>query len=161
MGKSLWLPIFIEKLTFTGEYVYFTKTVTIFAKSTPARNNRDRVNLEVDDFNFNKIEESFEPVFIDPGRNLVITSAQRTNDIHTLPTKEFYDMANTPESNIPIAKASHDVESYHYHRHYMHKNYACFFRFYDMSSTKIRMKNFVSKQKALDESVNILTNGGK
>ncbi|KAI9251259.1 hypothetical protein EDC94DRAFT_288732 [Helicostylum pulchrum] len=64
------------------------------------------------------------------------------------------------ESNIPTAKTS-NVEYYNYHLHYMHENYARFFRFYNMNSAKIRMKNFISKQKALDESVNILINGGK
>ncbi|GAA5794927.1 hypothetical protein HPULCUR_000275 [Helicostylum pulchrum] len=37
-----------------------------FAKPVSTRNNLDRVNLELDGFNFNEIEDCFEPIYIDP-----------------------------------------------------------------------------------------------
>lgn len=41
----------------------------------------------------------------------------------------------------------------------MHRQYARLFALYNMDSAEIQMKNLIPKQKALDESVNILIHG--
>jgi len=136
------------------------------------------VQLELSDFNTTEIEECFDPIFIDPGRTHAYTSIQGDNDFRRLSTKEYYDMSGAKkrnsdmqqkkrqeeidqlESNIPSPKTV-NLNNYNNHLNYIHQHYSTLFNFYNIHSAKPRMKNYISKQKALDEAVNILINGGR
>ncbi|KAI8097817.1 uncharacterized protein B0P05DRAFT_461116, partial [Gilbertella persicaria] len=130
------------------------------------------------DFNQGEINDHFNPCFLGPNRNSPYVAYYGENQVRKLSSKEYYSMSGSPnrsekkdqlktvqglkklETRIPIPKTS-SVDNYEIHVNYMMTHLPNFFGFYSFRTASIRWRNYVGRQCALDEAVNILLSGGK
>ncbi|KAI8085967.1 uncharacterized protein B0P05DRAFT_570147 [Gilbertella persicaria] len=149
-----------------------------FARNIPQVPNEDKIVLELSDFNQGEIDEHFNPCFLDPNRNSPYVAYYGENQVRKLSSKEYYSMSGSPnrsekkdqlktiqglkklETRIPIPKTS-SVNNYEIHVNYVMTHLPNFFGFYSFRTASIRWRNYLGRQCALDEAVNILLSGGK
>jgi hypothetical protein len=151
----------------------------------PRAEAREKVELTLDDFTDTEIRSFFRLATIDPGRTSAYAAYYGNEQKRKLGTKEYYahgrqgprakkmerkkKLKNLPggrsisdiESNIPSCKST-SVSDYVAWTNYVLLNLKYLFDFYNFENTaEDRWQNFVSKQASIEESVNILINGGK
>ena len=141
------------------------------------------VDLELDDFCADEIESYFRPCAIDPGRQHIFQAAYGTgSDQHELrrcSTKEYYQLTGSLqrkkklqaakkrngieyiESNFPTAKTS-NIEQYKEYVQYFFWHLPRLLEFYNFDNdTERRFHDYQGRQRAREEMVNIIVNGGK
>ncbi|GAA5812996.1 hypothetical protein MFLAVUS_006462 [Mucor flavus] len=137
-----------------------------------------RVSLELDDFTTEEVEQYFRPCAVDLGRIDAFVSYHGGNDIRRLSSSEYYNMHGTVtrqkseqdrkgrsgleaiETNIPSPKTL-SIEKYSSYITYMIEHLNALHSFYNFETAKIKWLNYLASQKTIQESVNILLNGGK
>jgi hypothetical protein len=150
----------------------------IFAESCTTNETTSATTLELEDFSWQEIKSSFRPCTLDPGRNHLFTSYHGRNQIRSMSTKEYYSYGGTIhrrniqdkrkiqenfkpiETGIPTAKTT-SIEKYRRHVHYLVEEYLNrLLGFYNQEIPKDRWLNYLAKWKAIEETTNILINGG-
>ncbi|KAH8554188.1 hypothetical protein BGW37DRAFT_421947, partial [Umbelopsis sp. PMI_123] len=154
----------------------------LFARKKPAAENIRNVELSLEDFNSTEIEQSFQPVLVDPGRNQVVTAAYGTGNVRhemrRVSTKEYYTMVGPTrrnsvlqkekretgleriETNIPTPKTA-NIQQYDEHTRYILRHLETSLSFNSCHRGKMRCQNYQGRQRAREEMVNIFVNGGK
>jgi hypothetical protein len=154
----------------------------VFIFSRQAKSQQEKIELGLDDFNSEEIEELFIPVAIDPGRKNACTGSYDygsvSHMIHNLSTKEYYNMTGSKkaadelqvlkdragitliESNVPTAKTC-KVSAYLSHVRHVVQHLATFFSFYNEDDGERKFLAYRNTQRARAEAVNMFVNGGK
>lgn len=167
-----------QKMFLNGLYTDgYTCRVLLCRKLLPSLAEH-RVSLELDDFTTEEVEQYFRPCAVDPGRIDAFVSYHGGNDIRRLSSSEYYNMHGTVtrqkseqgrkgrsgleaiETNIPSPKTL-SIEKYSSYITYMIEHLNALHSFYNFETAKIKWLNYLASQKTIQESVNILLNGGK
>lgn len=137
-----------------------------------------QVSLELEDFTTEEVKQYFRPCTVDPGRIDAFVSYHGVNDIRRLSSSEYYNMHGTVtrqkseqdrkrrsgleaiETNIPSPKTL-SIEKYSSYITYMLEHLNTLHSFYNFETAKIKWLNYLASQKTIQESVNILLNGGR
>lgn len=153
----------------------YTCRVSFCRKKTPS-SPLDKVTLELSDFNSEEVDQFFRPCTVDPNRKDIFTSYHGENDLRRLSASEYYNMngvvnrqrleqerkkANQVEqieTNIPSPKTT-SVISYRNYMTYMLRNFESLENFYNFQTARIHWSNYIGKQRAIEQAVNILVNG--
>ncbi|KAI7899332.1 uncharacterized protein BX663DRAFT_554972 [Cokeromyces recurvatus] len=119
-----------------------------FARSVPETLEEDKVNLEIADFNADKVENFFRPCFLDPGRKNAYVAYYGDERVRSLTVNEYYYSSGSVnrarkqdafkieqgiknlETQIPMTKTS-SADSYINHLTYVLTHLGRFFDFYD------------------------------
>jgi hypothetical protein len=154
----------------------------LFARKKPPDNDIHSVQLSLDDFCATDIETYFQPIAVDPGRNQIFTavtgSGSLPHEIRRCSTKEYYAMVGSDRrtSLLQISKREHGIDVienqlptsktaslYRYRSYisYLLLKFEALASFYTMSTAEMRFRNYQGRQRAGEELVNMLTNGGK
>lgn len=141
------------------------------------------MDLQLDDFEQNEIEEYFTPCALDPGRRDIFQAAYGAGDtpheIRHCSTKEYYQLTGSPdrnkklqnekkrlgieyiESSFPTAKTA-DIAQHKEYVRYLFWHLDTLFSFYNFNrSAESRFRDYQGKQRAREELMNMITNGGK
>ena len=136
------------------------------------------VDLELQDFNAEEIGRHFRPCAIDPGRTDAFTAEYSDGQSRSLGTHEYYSMTGSlarsrqlnirkrehnvqeTETNIPTPKVT-TLAAFNVHVAYVLRHLHTLFNFYSPNSAIAHWKVYCGKQKAIEEAVNIVINGGK
>ncbi|KAI9275006.1 hypothetical protein EDC94DRAFT_509375, partial [Helicostylum pulchrum] len=137
-------------------------------------------NLELQDFTFEEVENTYRPRFIDPGRKSVFTAANgldsSQHQVRRCNTKKYYHLTGSTvyssklqkkkdeegitviESGIPTSK-SLDTASFLSYAEYMLSHLDALFTFYGFQTAKIRFNLYQGRQRAPEYMVNMLLDG--
>ncbi|PHZ13490.1 uncharacterized protein RHIMIDRAFT_120768 [Rhizopus microsporus ATCC 52813] len=136
------------------------------------------VSLELSDFTTDEVDKYFRPCTVDPGRKDAFVSYHGGTDIRRLSSAEYYSMSGTVnrqkaqqgrkqslgiesiETNIPSPKTA-STQRYMLYITYILQHMDSLFNFYNFETTKLKWLNYIGSQEVIQESVNILLNGGK
>lgn len=141
------------------------------------------MELELSDFKEEEIENYFMPCALDPGRRDIFQAAygaQNTeHEIRRSSTREYYQWTGSPkrnenlkkarkrngieeiESNFPSAKTA-DITRYSEYVRYLFLHLETLFTFYCFDNdAERRFRAYQGKQRAQEELVNVIVNGGK
>lgn len=136
----------------------------------------DKVTLKLSDFNSEEVDQFFRPCTVDPNRIDIFTSYHGKNDLRRLSTSEYYNMNGVVnrqrleqerkkanrieqiETNVPSPKTTSDT-NYKDHIIYMLRNFENLGNFYNFQIARIHWSNYIGKQRAIEQAVNILVNG--
>ncbi|KAI7875521.1 uncharacterized protein EV154DRAFT_486696 [Mucor mucedo] len=118
------------------------------------------------------------PCTVDPNRKDVFVSFHGNTDVRRLSSAEYYNMngsanrlkleqdrkkeqgVQTIETNIPSVKSA-VTDKYITHVKYMMQHKDTLFSFYNFQTARVKWCNYIRKQRALQDAVNILINGSK
>lgn len=149
-----------------------------FARNVPEKLDQDRVNLEISDFNEDKVNNFFRPCFLDPGRKNAYVAYYGDEQVRSLTANEYYYSSGSInrarnedalkiqqgikdlETSFPTSKTS-SIALYMNHFLYVVAHMDHFFDFYNFRTASIKWNNYHDRQCALEEACNILINGGK
>ncbi|KAI8978953.1 hypothetical protein BDB01DRAFT_725745 [Pilobolus umbonatus] len=149
----------------------------IFARNSIPKESR-KPDLTLDDFNTDEVRQFFTPVAVDPGRTNAVTIFNEYSQVRQLGTNEYYNMSGTRasgkqlqerqieegvhiiESQIPTTKTC-NINQYSEHVTYILQHLERLFTFYGVHTNRYKWLASCGRQKALDEAVNIVINGGK
>ena len=150
-----------------------------FHFSRSAKSKLADQNLEAQDFDLEEVEEFFRPCAVDPGVATLVTASYGTNgERRRFTNSEYYAVTGslrrnneinklkqrsgiqTIESQFPTAKTIRETQ-YHDYVRYFFTNKEALFNFYGEEGGERRFYDYQGRQKALEESANILINGGK
>ncbi|GAA5801765.1 hypothetical protein HPULCUR_007218 [Helicostylum pulchrum] len=161
--------IFINEVKADGYTCQFT-----FARGKTEQT--PMVKLELQCFSQEGINLYFRPCTVDPGRSQVFTSYHDNGQIRRMSTKEYYSFGGTLsrmrsqdrikirigiktiENNKPSPKTT-NVTRYQDHVAYLLLIMDVLLEFYGFNTYENRWLNYLAKQKAKEEAVNILING--
>ena len=135
----------------------------------------------MDHFNYDEIQTSYNPLFLDPGRKSVFKAVSGLDTTaHTImrcTTKEYYHLTGSTkfsstqnklkkassieeiESRIPTTKTS-DPNAYFKFMKYILQHLDVLFGFYNAKTCKYRFFLYQGKQRACELMVNMLVGGG-
>jgi hypothetical protein len=169
------------KKTFANK-VLTDGTSVVFIFSRPAKTEIDNIDLELDDFSSEEVQEFFHPCAIDPGRTNAVTAAygygSTSHMLRRLSTKEYYHQIGSQQSNasvqrmkdrvgvttiesaVPTGKTA-NLLSYLSHVQYLVRHLTDLFNFYNEQQGQRSLLAYKNKQRAVAEAVNLLINGGK
>jgi hypothetical protein len=136
-------------------------------------------NLVPEDFHIQEVEEFFRPCAVDPGVATLVTasygidgerrrftnneyyavtgSGRRNHDLNKLKRRSGIQVI---ESQFPTAKTIRETQYHDYVRHFF-MNKDALFNFYGEEGGERRFYDYQGRQRAIEESANILINGGK
>ncbi|KAI7889213.1 uncharacterized protein EV154DRAFT_592502 [Mucor mucedo] len=138
-----------------------------------ARFNFAKINI-----NTEEIDRYFRPCTVDPNRKDAFVSFHGNTDVRRLSSAEYYNMngsanrlkleqdrkkeqgVQTIETNIPSVKSA-VTDKYITHVKYMMQHKDTLFSFYNFQTARVKWCNYIGKQRALQDAVNILINGSK
>jgi hypothetical protein len=154
----------------------------LFARKKPPGEHIRNVELSLGDFNSTEIEQSFQPVAVDPGRNQVFTAAYGTSngrhEMRRFSRKEYYTMIGSTrrnaelqkekretgleriETNMPTPKTT-SIQQYNLYTGYLLLHLETILSFNNYHRGKMRFQNYQGRQRAREEMVNIFVDGGK
>lgn len=150
----------------------------LFARRVLPSSPEDNIRLELDDFSSEEVNKHFRPCTVDPGRRDPFVSYHGGTDIRRLSSIEYYNMGGSVtrmkkqqkykqelgiekiETDIPSPKTA-SVEQFVLYVAYMLQHMNTLFGFYGFDTSKVKWLNYLSSQQVIEESVNILINGGK
>lgn len=150
----------------------------LFARRVLPSSPEDNIRLELDDFSSEEVNKHFRPCTVDPGRRDPFVSYHGGTDIRRLSSIEYYNMGGSVtrmkkqqkykqelgiekiETDIPSPKTA-SVEQFVLYVAYMLQHMNTLFDFYGFDTSKVKWLNYLSSQQVIEESVNILINGGK
>ncbi|KAG2191036.1 hypothetical protein INT47_006012 [Mucor saturninus] len=149
-----------------------------FCRKRYAESPVNETALELQDFNSEEIDRYFRPCTVDPNRKDAFVSFHGNTDIRRLSSAEYYNMngsanrlkleqdrkkeqgVQTIETNIPSVKSA-VADKYITHVKYMMQHQDTLFNFYNFQTARVKWCNYIGKQRALQDAVNILINGSK
>ncbi|KAI7892841.1 uncharacterized protein EV154DRAFT_537312 [Mucor mucedo] len=129
-----------------------------------------RFNFAKININTEEIDRYFRPCTVDPNRKDAFVSFHGNTDVRRLSSAEYYNMngsanrmkleqdrkkeqgVQTIETNIPSVKSA-VADKYITHD--------TLFSFYNFQTARVKWCNYIGKQRALQDAVNILINGSK
>lgn len=167
-----------QKMFLNGFYTDGYTCRVLFCKKVSPFSNEQKVTIELSDLKAEEVNRHFRPCTVDPGRRDPFVSFHGGNDIRRLSSREYYSMYGTVrrqrqqqrlkdqlgiatiEANIPSPKTT-SGELYVSYAQYLMENLHQLFSFYNFESLRNRWLNYLASQKSIEESVNILLNGGK
>ncbi|GAA5794871.1 hypothetical protein HPULCUR_000219 [Helicostylum pulchrum] len=114
-------------------------------------------NLELQDFTFEEVENTYRPRFIDPGRKSVFTAANGLGSSQHQ-VRRCEEGITVIESGIPTSK-SLDTASFLSYAEYMLSHLDALFTFYGLQTAKIRFNLYQGRQRAPEYMVNMLLDG--
>ncbi|ORE10069.1 hypothetical protein BCV72DRAFT_200410, partial [Rhizopus microsporus var. microsporus] len=139
------------------------------------------IDLKLEDFGLEEVKQTYQPMFLDPGRKSVFTAAiclDTTNhQIRRCSTAEYYHITGSTkyikqleklkvqkgikeiENSIPSSKTAECV-AYLLYIEYILTHAGVLFAFYDYKTAKDHFYLYQGKQRAAEETVNILVHGG-
>lgn len=138
----------------------------------------NETSLELHDFNNDEVDRYFRPCTVDPNRKDAFVSFHGNTDVRRLSSAEYYNMNGSTnrmnleqnrkkelgvqiiETNIPSVKSA-VADKYITHVKYMLQHMNTLFNFYSFQTARIKWCNYIGKQRALQDAVNILINGSK
>jgi hypothetical protein len=154
----------------------------VFARKKSENQSIQNVQLSLEDFDASEIEQSFQPVAVDPGRNQVFTASYGTSsgqhELRRCSSKEYSAMAGSArrnaqmqkekketamlriETNLPTPKTA-NIEQYEKYLRYLLLHLETILSFYHYNRGIARFHNYKGRQRAREEMVNIFANGGK
>ncbi|KAL7326540.1 hypothetical protein PS15p_208868 [Mucor circinelloides] len=150
----------------------------LFARRVLPSSPEDNICLELGDFSSEEVNKHFRPCTVDPGRRDPFVSYHGGTDIRRLSSIEYYNMGGSVtrmkkqqkykqelgiekiETDIPSPKTA-SVEQFVPYVAYMLQHMNTLFDFYGFDTSKVKWLNYLSSQQVIEESVNILINGGK
>ncbi|ORE07898.1 hypothetical protein BCV72DRAFT_204608 [Rhizopus microsporus var. microsporus] len=150
----------------------------LFCRKVLLSSVADGVSLELSDFTTDEVDKYFRPCTVDPGRKDTFVSYHGGTDIRRLSSAEYYSMSGTVnrqkaqqgrkqnlgiesiKTNIPSPKTA-STQRYMLYITYILQHMDSLFNFYNFETTKLKWLNYIGSQEAIQESVNILLNGGK
>lgn len=139
-------------------------------------------DLKVEDFCTEEVEEFFRPCAVDPGVTNLITAAygagRESHDIRSFSNNEYYAMTGSKRRNYELNKKKEasgiaDIESrfpsartvrmeeYGEYLTYFFRHSQELREFYTFETSKTSFENYQGRQRALEETANILINGGR
>jgi hypothetical protein len=154
-----------------------------FARKKLARNDITcEKTLQVEDFSIAEVEEFFRPCAIDPGVTTLITAAYGTgsdsHEVRSFSNKEYYALTGskrrnadmnkkktscgiaTIESKMPSPKTV-NLSEYQAYLNYFFENSQALRNFYNFETADTSFKHYQGRQRAIEETANILINGGR
>ncbi|KAI7891472.1 uncharacterized protein EV154DRAFT_442882 [Mucor mucedo] len=149
-----------------------------FCRKAYAESPVNETALELQDFNSEEIDRYFRPCTVDPNRKDAFVSFHGNTDVRRLSSAEYYNMngsanrmkleqdrkkeqgVQTIETNIPSVKSA-VTDKYITHVKYMMQHKDTLFSFYNFQTARVKWCNYIGKQRALQDAVNILINGSK
>lgn len=159
----------------------FSVDCLFYKESKDTAGGSDSLDLQLEHFNYEEIQASYSPTFIDPGRKSVFTAVSGLDtNAHTImrcSTKEYYHYTGSTkfsaaqkrlkktnhieeiESNIPTTKTS-SADGFRRYIEYTFQHLNRLFDFYDHNSAKSRFFLYQGRQRAPEIMVNMLINGG-
>ncbi|CEG78583.1 hypothetical protein RMATCC62417_13166 [Rhizopus microsporus] len=138
----------------------------------------DDVSLELSDFTTDEVDKYFRSCTVDPGRKDAFVSYHGGTDVRRLSSAAYYGMGGTVkrqklqqgrkkslgieriETDMPSPKTA-SIQQYMLYLTYILQHMDVLLNFYNFETAKLKWLNYVGSQKAIQESVNILLNGGK
>ncbi|KAI7903923.1 uncharacterized protein BX663DRAFT_542240 [Cokeromyces recurvatus] len=172
------LPEQKGKMFLNGLYTDGYTCRVVFARKVLLLSPEDNICLELNDFTNEEVDKHFRPCTVDPGRRDPFVSYHGGTDIRRLSSIEYYNMGGSVrrmkeqqkrkqrlgiekiETDIPSPKTA-SVEQFVLYITYMLQHMNTLLNFYGFETFKIKRLNYLSSQKTIQESVNILINGGK
>lgn len=149
----------------------------LFARKVFPSPPEHNIRLELNDLSSEEVNKHFRPCTVDPGRRDPFVSYHGGTDIRRLSSIEYYNMGGSVtrmkeqqkhkhrlgigkiETGIPSPKTA-SMEQFVLYITYMSQHMNTLFDFYGFETSKVKWLNYLSSQKAIQESVNILINGG-
>ncbi|KAG2208537.1 hypothetical protein INT47_010233 [Mucor saturninus] len=172
------LPEQKERMFLNGLYTDGYTCRVLFARKVLPSPPEEKIRLELDDLSSEEVNKHFRPCTVDPGRQDPFVSYHGGSDIRRLSSSEYYNMGGNVtrmkeqqkhkhrlgiekiETDIPSPKTA-SAEQFVSYITYMSQHMNTLFDFYDFETAQVKWLNYLSSQKAIQESVNILINGGK
>lgn len=144
----------------------------LFYKRARSSNPINSCQLELADFEYQEVQNTYKPTFIDPGRKSVFTAAGGLNNEHTLmrcTTKEYYHYTGSTryladqqkrKKEAGMTKLESEIPSYCSYITYMLNHLGAFFAFYNATTAKDRFFLYQGRQRAPEKMVEMLVSGG-
>ncbi|GAA5811153.1 hypothetical protein MFLAVUS_004583 [Mucor flavus] len=150
----------------------------LFARKALPSPPEDNICLELNDLSREEVNKHFRLCTVDPRRQDPFVSYHGGTDIRRLSSIEYYNIGGSVtrmkeqqkykhrlgiekiETDIPSPKTA-SMEQFVLYITYMSQHMNTLFDFYGFETFKVKWLNYLSSQKAIQESVNILINGGK
>ncbi|CEG80227.1 hypothetical protein RMATCC62417_14594 [Rhizopus microsporus] len=139
------------------------------------------IDLKLEDFGLEEVKQTYQPMFLDPGRKSVFTTAigldKTKHQIRRCSTPEYYHMTGSTkyikkleklkaakgikeiETNMPSPKTS-QCAAYLVYIEYILTHVGALFAFYDYKTAKDRFYLYQGRQIVAEEMVNLLVHGG-
>jgi hypothetical protein len=139
-------------------------------------------DLKVDDFTSEEIMEFFRPCAVDPGAATLMTAAYGTgyanHEVRSFSNREYYAVTGSKRRNHDMNKAKTEkgistIESqfptsrtvslteYQAYLKYFFENSQVLRDFYSFGTAAKHFKDYQGRQRAIEETGNLLINGGK
>ncbi|GAA5816830.1 hypothetical protein MFLAVUS_010364 [Mucor flavus] len=172
------LPEQKGKMFLNGLYTDGYTCRVLFARKVLPSPPEDNICLELSDLSSEEVNKHFRTCTVDPGRQGPFVSYHGGTDIRRLSSIEYYNMGGSVtrmkeqqkhkhrlgiekiETDIPSPKTA-SMEQFVLYITYMSQHMNTLFDFYGFETSKVKWLNYLSSQKAIQESVNILINGEK
>ncbi|GAA5808492.1 hypothetical protein MFLAVUS_001883 [Mucor flavus] len=172
------LPEQKGKMFLDGLYTDGYTCRVLFARKVLPSPPEYNICLELNDLSSEEVNKHFRPCTVDPGRRDPFVSYHGGTDMRRWSSIEYYDMGGSVtlikeqqkhkhrldiekiETNIPSPKTV-SMEQFVLYITYMSQHMNTLFDFYSFETSKVKWLNYLSSQKSIQESVNILINGGK
>ncbi|KAI7903781.1 uncharacterized protein BX663DRAFT_505200 [Cokeromyces recurvatus] len=148
------LPEQKEKMFLNGLYTDGYTCRVLFARKVLPSSPEYNICLELNDFTNEEVDKHFRLCTVDPGRWDPFVS------YHEQQKRKQRLGVGKIETDIPSPKTV-SVEQFVLYITYMLQHMNTLLNFYGFETSKIKWLNYLSSQKAIQESVNILINGGK
>ncbi|KAI7865456.1 uncharacterized protein EV154DRAFT_557220 [Mucor mucedo] len=174
---SLWCFVKLDSQDLTGVFPTASMERISFCRKRYAESPVNEIALELQDFNSEEIDRYFRPCTVDPNRKDAFVSFYGNTDARRL--SSAYDNMNistnrlkleqdrkkeqgvqTIETNIPSVKSA-GADKYITHVKYMMQHQGTLFNFYNFQTARVKWCNYIGKQRALQDAVNILINESK
>ncbi|KAH8552432.1 hypothetical protein BGW37DRAFT_424235 [Umbelopsis sp. PMI_123] len=171
-----------NKLSFTNRVLTDGFAMNFIFARRKSMDKVQNIQFDFNDFTLAEINERFQPVAADPGRNQVFTSCygsgQEPHKIRRISSKEYYAMTGSSERNeklkkekreaglieieikIPTAKIA-NIHQYLQYIEYVLEHMTELLSFYNPSRAEGRFRNYQGVQRAREEMANVLLDGGK
>ncbi|KAL4207464.1 hypothetical protein AB4K20DRAFT_1832890 [Rhizopus microsporus] len=159
----------------------FTVDFVINKRTTKDTSLAANVDLAPEDFDLKEVKQTYQPMFLGPGRKSVFTAAiglDTTNhQIRRCSTAKYYHMTGSTkyikkleklktekgikdiENNITSAKTA-ECATYLSYIEYILTHVGTLFAFYDYKTAKDRFFMYQGRQRATEEMVNMLVHRG-
>ncbi|PHZ13402.1 uncharacterized protein RHIMIDRAFT_305406 [Rhizopus microsporus ATCC 52813] len=166
------------RMFLNGMYTDDYTCSVLFCRKVLLSSVADGVSLELSDFTTDEVDTYFRPCTVGPGRKDAFVSYHGGTDIRRLSSAEYYSMSGTVsrqkvqqgrkqnlgiesiKTNIPSPKTA-STQRYMLYITYILQHMDSLFNFYNFETTKLKWLNYIGSQEVIQESVNILLNGGK
>ncbi|KAI7904884.1 uncharacterized protein BX663DRAFT_484956 [Cokeromyces recurvatus] len=172
------LPEQKGKIFLNGLYTDGYTCKVLFTRKVLLSSPEDTICLELNDFTSEEMDKHFRLCTVNTGRRDPFVSYHGGTDIRRLSSIKYYNMGGNVrrmkeqqkrkqrlgiekiETDIPSPKTG-SVEQFVLYITYMLQHMNTLLNFYGFKTSNIKWLNYLSSQKAIQESVNILINDGK